>query len=141
MKRFLIAAAVAAGLGGAIAAPAFAQDMATPYPDRPPPGADRPESMEHMDRPDGDWSLGRREAWLEARIDRGSERGRLSGNEEQRGRAELESIRTEEAKLRDRDGGRLSPEDRTYVANRIDGLYRTLRWQGDNPPPPWSDHF
>ncbi len=141
MKTILIAAAMSAGLGGALASPAFAQDMPMPYPDRPPASADRPESMEHMDRPEGGWSLDRREAWLQARIDRGSDSGRLSGNEEERGRAELEAIRAEQAKLRDRDGGRLSPEDRTYLASRIDGLNRTLRWQGENPPPPWSDHF
>ncbi len=143
MKTFLIAAAMACGFGGALAAPSFAQDMPPPYSGGPPsaegpPGMDR---MDRMDRSEGEWSLQRREAWLQTRIDRSSERGGLSGNEEERGRAELQSIRAEEAKLRDRDGGRLSPEDRTYVASRIDGLNRTLRWQGDNPPPPWAERF
>jgi hypothetical protein len=145
LKTLLMAAAMAVGVGGALVAPAFAQPYpADAPPPPPPPSAEMPGSagmMEHADRPDGGWSLDRREEWLHAHIDRASERGRLSGNEEERGRGELEAIRAEEAKLRDRDGGRLSPEDRTYVANRIDNLARTLRWQGENPPPPWSDHF
>jgi len=39
--------------------------------------------------------------------------------------------------LQARDGGQLSPEDRTYLYQRVDELNRTLRWSGANPPPPW----
>ena len=98
---------------------------------------------DHMDRyqtarPGGEWPLERRIDWLARRIDRAADAGWLSGNEIARGQSELNAIRREEDRLRDRDGGQLSPEDRTYLAQRINELNRTLRWSGDNPPPPWA---
>ena len=136
MKTLLLAAAAAATLG--LSLPALAQDTPPPYPDTAPSG-DMHDHMDRMDRPTGEWSLDRREEWLAGRIDRASDHGRLSGNEEQRGRAELDAIRAEHARLRERDGGQLSPPDRIYVAHRIDELNRTLRWEGENPPPPWPE--
>jgi hypothetical protein len=85
-----------------------------------------------------DWSLERREQWMEARIQRAMEDGRLSGNENERGQAELGAIRNEQARLLERDGGVLSEPDSAYLANRIDELNRTLHWAGPNMAPPWS---
>ena len=85
-----------------------------------------------------DWSLERREQWMEARIQRAMEDGRLSGNENERGQAELGAIRSEQARLLERDGGALSEPDSAYLANRIDELNRTLHWAGPNTAPPWS---
>jgi hypothetical protein len=133
MRNLLLVATIAASIGATAAAPAMAQEPRPPYPDSA-SGAPMPD---RMDRPTSDWPLSRREEWLAGRIDRASERGRLSGNEEQRGRTELEAIRNEQDRLRERDGGRLSPADHTYVARRIDELNATLRWEGENPPPPW----
>jgi hypothetical protein len=87
--------------------------------------------------PGTEWPLERRIDWLARRIDRASDSGWLSGNEIGRGRGELTAIRREEERLRARDGGQLSPEDRTYLYQRVDELNRTLRWSGANPPPPW----
>jgi hypothetical protein len=96
------------------------------------------DHMDRMDHRGGEWPLDRRIDWLSRRIDRASEAGWLSGNEIGRGQTELEAIKREEARLLDRDGGQLSPEDRTYLIRRVDELNRTLRWSGDNPPPPWA---
>jgi len=64
--------------------------------------------------------------------------GRLSGNENQRGRSELAAIRAEHARLMVRDGGAVSETDRLYLAQRINDLNGALRWEGVNPPPPWA---
>ena len=85
-----------------------------------------------------DWTLERRERWIGERIQRASDDGRLSGNEEQRGRAELDAIRSEQSRLLARDGGALSEADSAYLEQRIDELNRTLRWEGENRPPPWA---
>jgi len=84
------------------------------------------------------WSLDRREQWVDQRIDRAAMDGRLSGNENQRGRSELAAIRAEHARLMVRDGGAVSETDRLYLAQRINDLNGALRWEGVNPPPPWA---
>ena len=84
------------------------------------------------------WTLDQREQWLQGRIDRGVDDHRLSGHEVIRGQGELQAIRKEQASLTERDGGALSPEDRTYLVGRLDQLNQTLRWEGRNPPPPWA---
>jgi len=140
MKRYIVAAAMAGSIGLSLPAVALAQDVPPPYPDNAPPGDmhDRAGPMDRVDRPGGDWSLDRREQWLDGRIERAVQHGRLSGNEERRGRGELDAIRTEQDHLTARDGGALSEADRSYVAHRIDELNGALRWEGENPPPPWS---
>jgi hypothetical protein len=147
LKRLFLAAVSIASLAGTIPAAALAQDEAPAYRDTPPPPppGDRMDQTDrdHMDRyqtarPGGEWPLERRIDWLARRIDRAADAGWLSGNEIARGQSELNAIRREEDRLRDRDGGQLSPEDRTYLAQRINELNRTLRWSGDNPPPPWA---
>lgn len=87
--------------------------------------------------PGGGWPLDERIGWLAARIDAGAHDGFLSGNEIHRGHDEIAAIRAEEDRLRQRDGGQLSPEDRSYLLHRVDELNQTLRWTGHNPPPPW----
>jgi hypothetical protein len=126
VKRLFLAAISVVSLAGAIPAAALAQDEAPAMREEGPHAG-----------PGREWPLERRMDWLARRIDRASESGFLSGNEIGRGRSELEAIRREEDRLRDRDGGQLSPEDRTYLVQRVDELNRTLRWSGDNPPPPW----
>jgi hypothetical protein len=126
LKRLFLAAVSVALLAGSFPAAAPAQDEAAPMREEGPHAG-----------PGHEWPLERRIDWLARRIDRASDSGFLSGNEIGRGRAELEAIRREEDRLRSRDGGQLSPEDRTYLFQRVDELNRTLRWSGDNPPPPW----
>jgi len=84
------------------------------------------------------WSLDRREQWMDERIQRASIDGRLSGNENERGRSEIAAIRAEHARLTVRDGGAVSETDRLYLDQRINELNSTLRWEGVNPPPPWA---
>jgi hypothetical protein len=126
LKRLLLAAASIASLAVTLPAAALAQDEAPSYRDAGPHAG-----------PGREWPLERRIDWLARRIDRAAESGFLSGNEIGRGHTELEAIRREEASLRERDGGQLSPEDRTYLFHRVDELNSTLRWSGQNPPPPW----
>jgi hypothetical protein len=114
---------------GGVAPVAVAETVPPPEPVAAPPPAD------------GVWSLDQRENWLQGRIDRGVDDHRLSGKEAERGQSELYAIRTEEARLLERDGGALSPEDRSYLVNRLDQLNQTLRWEGRNPPPPWAAGF
>ena len=107
-------------------------------------GAPPPPPMEAAPPPPepaayaGDWTLDHREQWLQDRIDHGVERGSLDGREVAHGQQELSAIRTEQARLTERDGGALSPADRSYLQSRIDQLNQTLRWSGRNPPPPWT---
>ena len=105
--------------------------MLSPAPPPPPP-ADYASAA-----PAGGWSLDQREQWLQDRIDRGIDKGWISGREAERGRQELGAIRTQQATLLARDGGALSPEDHSYLVHRIDELNQTLKWSGRNPPPPW----
>jgi hypothetical protein len=134
-------AAAAAALSISLPTLGQAQDAPRPYGDAPPPPplGYSPEHMDRMDHGGGEWSLDRREQWLEGRIERASDHGALSGNEERRGRTELDAIRGEQARLRARDGDQLSAADHSYIAHRIDELNGTLRWEGRNPPPPWSE--
>jgi hypothetical protein len=135
-----LAAAAAASFSAALPIVALAQDAPAPHADAPPPPLGySPEHMDRMDHGGGEWSLDRREQWLEGRIERASDHGALSGNEERRGRTELDAIRGEQARLRARDGDQLSAADHSYIAHRIDELNGTLRWEGRNPPPPWSE--
>ena len=84
------------------------------------------------------WTLDQRENWLQGRIDHGIDDHRLSGQEVARGQQELVAIRSQQARLLEQDGGMLSQPDRSYLIHRIDELNQTLRWEGRNPPPPWS---
>jgi hypothetical protein len=122
----ILAAISIASLAGSMPAAALAQDEAPAPRDAGPSAA-----------PGTQWPLERRIDWLARRIDAASDSGWLSGNEIGRGRSELSAIRQEEDRLRARDGGQLSPEDRTYLYQRVDELNRTLKWSGSNPPPPW----
>jgi hypothetical protein len=126
LKRLFLTAVSIASLAGSIPAAALAQDE-TPAMHGSGPSAG----------PGAEWPLERRLDWLARRIDHATDNGSLSGNEIGRGRGELNAIQREVARLRERDGGQLSPEDRTYLYQRVDELNRTLRWSGDNPPPPW----
>lgn len=126
LKRLILAAASLVALAGVIPPAALAQDES--------PGA---RAAGPSTGPGAEWPLDRRMDWLARRIDHASDSGWLSGNEIGRGRSELDAIKQEEDRLRARDGGQLSPEDRSYLYHRVDELNRTLKWSGSNPPPPW----
>ena len=83
------------------------------------------------------WTLDQREDWLQGRIDRGVNDHHLSGHEATRGQGELHAIRVEQAQLTARDGGALSQTDHSYLADRLNQLNQTLKWEGRNPAAPW----
>jgi hypothetical protein len=126
LKTYIIGIAAAATLAISLPVASMAQETST-Y-----------ASQERTDGVRMAWPLDRREDWLESRIQRAADHGSLSGNEEERGRNELHAIRVEQARLLERDGGALTEADSSYLAHRIDELNGTLRWTGENPPPPWS---
>src|SRR5690242_11335967 len=70
----------------------------------------------------GGWDLGRREAWLQQRIDRGVADGSLTRQEARRVQRELGRIRMDERRSREMQGGRLSPNDRDRLQARLDQL-------------------
>ena len=113
-------------------------ERAEAAPPPPPPEAAPPPPPPIAQADAAAWTLDQREDWLQARIDRGVDEHRLSGNEASRGQQELRAIRAQEAHLLAQDGGALSDADHSYLAHRLDELNQTLRWEGRNPPPPWA---
>jgi hypothetical protein len=80
----------------------------------------------------GGWDLGRREAWLQQRIERGVADGSLTRMEAHRVQRELNGIRMEERHLRRRNGGPLRPDDRERLQARLDNLSEHIRWARHN---------
>jgi hypothetical protein len=66
--------------------------------------------------------------FLQQRIDRNVARGTVSRREADVAYRDLADIRREEARLRERDGGRLNPTDREYLQGRLDRAQQTLHW-------------
>jgi len=86
----------------------------------------------------GGWDLGRREAWLQQRIDRGVADGSLTRPEARRVQRELGRIRMDERRSREMHGGRLSPADRDRLQARLDQLSDHIRWARHNEAArPW----
>jgi len=86
----------------------------------------------------GDWSLERRESWLQERIDRGRADGSLSRREAYRAQAGLNDIKADQARMMRRSYGRLRESDRAVLQDRLDRLSSAIRWarqNGDNAPP------
>jgi hypothetical protein len=80
----------------------------------------------------GGWDLGRREAWMQQRIDRGMADGSLTRHEGHRVQRELNRIRYEESRLRRMSGGRLRPGDRDRLEAQLDNLNTHIRWARHN---------
>jgi hypothetical protein len=84
------------------------------------------------------WDVDRREQWLEQRIERGVEDGSLDRREAHRVHEELRSIHRQEDHMRMRNGGRLYPEDRARLEQRLDDLSHRIRWMRHNDErAPW----
>jgi hypothetical protein len=119
------AGAVLGGLGGAVAGNAIAGANDHPCPAGyiyAPPR-----------RPGGFWAgapggVRGRMDFMQDRINRAADRGWIGPTEVERANRELSFIRGEESRLRDRDGGRLRPEDRGYLQSRLDSLAERLHW-------------
>jgi len=87
----------------------------------------------------GDWSLERREGWLQERIDRGRADGSLSRREAYRAQTGLNNIKADHARMMRRSYGRLRESDRAILQDRLDRLSAAMRWarQNDETAPPW----
>ncbi len=70
--------------------------------------------------------------FVQERINHGASAGRLSPREVRMANRDLNDIRRQEANLRDRDGGHLSPPDRDYLQQRLDTLSQRLHWAAEN---------
>lgn len=66
--------------------------------------------------------------WVQTRIDRSAERGRLDPRAADDARRDLADIRRQYTRLSRRDGGRLNGADRQYVDDRLNRLAQNVRW-------------
>ncbi len=80
----------------------------------------------------GGWDLGRRESWLQERIDRGMADGSLNRVEARRVQRQLNRIRMEERRMRYRTGGRPDPDQRDRLQAQLDELSDHIRWARHN---------
>jgi len=87
----------------------------------------------------GDWSLERREDWLQQRINQGRADGSLTRREAYRVQSGLNDVRSTQARMMRRGHGRLRDSDRAFLEQRLDRLRDTIRWarQNDENLPPW----
>lgn len=66
--------------------------------------------------------------FLQQRIDRDVQGGRISRYASNQAYGDLNDIRRQEYRLRQRDGGHLNPADRDYLQGRLDTAYRNLHY-------------
>ena len=85
--------------------------------------------------PGGEWTLERREAWMQERLDRARTDGSLSRRDEWRAQKTLNGILARQNRMM-RDG-RLDGRERMELQGRLDQLRDTLRWAQREDAPPW----
>lgn len=124
------AGAVVGGVTGAVAGNAIAGSNNQPCPagyyyQGPPPPADAGGFW--YGAPQG---IHQRIDFMQSRIDMSAQRGYISPHQADRLNGELNSIRSQDSDLRDRDGGHLSPPDHDYLQGRLDDLSQRLHWNG-----------
>lgn len=83
----------------------------------------------------GAWTLERREAWMQERLDRARTDGSLTRHDIRRAQAMLNGIRASQNRMM-RDG-RLDGRERMVLQGRLDQLRDTLRWARHEDAPPW----
>ena len=66
--------------------------------------------------------------FLQQRIDRDVQSGRIARYASNQAYGDLNDIRRQEYRLRQRDGGYLNPADRDYLQGRLDTAYRNLHY-------------
>jgi len=131
MKKFIVAAVAASALV-AIAAPALAQYGPPPpqpgFGPGPGPGPGAP----------GAWDINRKMDWIQGRIERARADGSLDGREAHRAMVQLNSVRDEERKERERQFGHLSDGDRARIETQLDSLLGEIHWMHqNNETRPW----
>jgi hypothetical protein len=85
----------------------------------------------------GEWTLERRESWLQERLDRAASDGALTRHDAKRAEKTLTGIMDRQAHLVSADGGQLRPSDRQELQGRLDQLDGTLNWAHKEDAPPW----
>lgn len=91
-------------------------------------------------RPPGvEWSLERREDWLQQRISQGRADGSLNRREAYRAQMSLNDIKHTQMRMMRHAGGRLRASDRAQLEQRLDRLRDAIRWsrQNDENMAPW----
>jgi len=83
----------------------------------------------------GEWTLERREAWMQERLDRARTDGSLTHHDVKRAQATLNGILARQHRMM-RDG-RLDSRERMELQGRLDQLRDTLRWAQREDAPPW----
>ena len=131
------AGVVIGGVGGAVAGNAIAGSNNQPCPAgyeyAPPPGPGYGPPPGDRDfwygAPQG---IHQRIDFMQDRINNSTTNGWVSGREASRANSELSFIRSEDARLRDQDGGHLRQVDRDYLQGRLDSLSQRLHWAEHN---------
>jgi hypothetical protein len=122
------AGAVIGGATGAVAGNAIAGSNNQPCP----PGyawqGPPPEPAAYGFWRDAPTGIHARIDFMQQRLDTASARGWISRGDYRDLSAELNSVRREHDQLRDRDGGRLYPQDRAYLQSQLDDMSAHLHW-------------
>jgi hypothetical protein len=135
MKSALIlAAGLAAGLTFASTAQAqYAPPSAAPYPAGPPPAQYLPPPPDAGDRTivrpagveeqnHGDWTLKRREEWLDHKINQAHDEHVLGNHEADNAHHQLDRLRDDENRMRGRQDGQLTDNQTVTLEARLDTL-------------------
>ena len=85
----------------------------------------------------GEWSLERREDWLQQRIARARADGSLGRREGYRAQAMLNEIKAQQARMIRQGHGRLRESDRRFLMERLGRLSDMVRHAVRDDTPPW----
>ena len=137
MRAFILAAAAAASLTLLAPVGAFAQQEQGPPtpsgPYNPALGPNDPAQNLPAERRVPDWSIERRVAWTEQQVQAAESSGRMDAGQVQSARAQLETIKREEARLKGWHG-LYTKSDQEYLFHRLDQVDAKLGLG----PLPWS---
>ncbi len=115
--------------------PVAGQPMPMPAPAQPPRYDNRPPMGSDV----GGWTLERREAWMQERIDRARADGTLSRREAYRVQTSLNQVKVLQTRMLRRGGGRLRDADRAVLEQRLDRVRDAMRWlRQNNETAPWA---
>jgi hypothetical protein len=107
-----------------------------PYNPNPPYPGYGPDRYAHPGPDEGNpWDLDQRITWLQDRIARGQESGELDPGVVWRAQQQIQSVRREEERDRERHGGRLTEYEDQHLTDRIETIGREIRWREDYREP------
>ena len=129
----ILAAGLAAGMTLASAAQAqYSPPSAAPYPSGPPPAQYLPPPPDARDRTTvyaagveenhGDWTLKRREEWLDHKINQAHDEHVLGNREADDAHHQLDRLRDDENRMRGRQDGQLTDNQTVTLEARLDTL-------------------